>query len=689
VDRETPTGAAGVGAAQTPADGQLSLVRAQARERLRRASPRPPDPVAAELPVAQVAVDVQLTHLDRTFDYLVPEPLSAAAVPGARVRVRFAGQDLAGFVLDRCDASDHAGRLDRIRRVVSPEPVLTPDVARLARLVADRYAGTLADVLRLAVPPRHARVEREPSAVPAGGELTAPEPGEWASYPAGQAFLDALGRAGAAPRAVWAALPGADWPDLLARAAAATAAGSRGALIVVPDQRDVDRVDAALAALLGSGRHVALTAELGPAERYRRWLRVLRGSVPIVVGTRAAMFAPVQRLGLVAVWDDGDDLHAEPRAPYPHVREVLCLRAHITGAAALVAGFGRTVEGAALVARGWARELLPERRAVRAAQPRVIGLGDDAQLARDGAAAAARLPTVAWQAARDGLQHGPVLVQVPRRGYVPSLACRSCRQPARCTVCQGPLAVRSGGEAPRCTWCAALAARWECAHCGDTALRAQVVGARRTAEELGRAFPGIAVRTSGRDGVLASVGAEPALVVATPGAEPVADGRYAAALLLDGWALLSRPDLRAAEEALRRWLTAAALVRPASSGGTVVVLADTSLPPVQALVRWDPVTHARRELDDRAQAGLPPASRVATVTGPPAAVADLLATVSLPSSAAVLGPVAWGDGERLVVRVPAADGPALAAALHAGQAVRSARKAPDAVRVAIDPLDLG
>ena len=54
----------------------------------------------------------------------------------------------------------------------------------------------------------------------------------------------------------------------------------------------------------------------------------------------------------------------------------------------------------------------------------------------------------------------------------------------------------------------------------------------------------------------------------------MADGGYAAALLLDGWALLGRPDLRAAEETLRRWLAAAALVRPAPAGGRVVVLAD-------------------------------------------------------------------------------------------------------------------
>ena len=109
-------------------------------------------------------------------------------------------------------------------------------------------------------------------------------------------------------------------------------------IIVVPDARDLSRVDAALTdAAQGQPIHVSLSADLGPAERYRRWLAVRRGLVQVVAGTRAAMFAPVAELGLVVLWDDGDDLHAEPRAPYPNAREVLALRAHRSGAAALIA----------------------------------------------------------------------------------------------------------------------------------------------------------------------------------------------------------------------------------------------------------------------------------------------------------------------------------------------------------------
>ncbi|WP_308125837.1 primosomal protein N' [Nonomuraea ceibae] len=917
---------------------------------------------APELPVAKVAVDNPLPHLDRPFDYLVPASMHESAQPGVRVRVRFAGKLVDGFLLERADESEHAGRLTPLERVVSPERVLTPEVAGLARAVADRYAGTLADVLRLAVPPRHARTEtttraaaasaeppkapsgpaerstppdlpsvpadrvRQPptataalptetptseppspeaatpgtpspeAATPAGptpegrtseapafpatgpetprseaaaadaatpevpasagrtstapaSETPTPEDpqgatpggtqqggpplsnasrqvggpdlgaslqgggspdetvaarvgegvpqgdgaggvggvqdggrgegagrdlgGAWGAYPMGASFLDAL-RHGRAPRAVWSALPGArGWAGPVAEAVRATLDGGRGALVVVPDGKDVALLDAELGRMLGAGRHVALTADLGPAERYRRWLAVLRGQVRAVVGTRAAMFAPVERLGLVAIWDDGDDLHAERLAPYPHAREVLGLRAHRTGAAMLIGAYARTAEATQLLASRWARPIVADRQTIRSLAPHVRPAGEDAELAKDQAARAARLPSVAWRALRQGLESGPVLVQVPRRGYLPALACRHCRAPARCShpptrtglpastgsaahagaaayagapggfvsqgqgvlggpggsgtagssvhdaaggatgvgeamrlavpgdaayegegragagdgLCRGPLALRGGHAAPYCRWCGRVDAAWKCEHCGSPRLRAVVVGARRTAEELGRAFPSVPVRTSGRDGVLASVPGSRALVVATPGAEPVAEGGYAAVVLLDGWALLGRADLRAGEEAVRRWMNAAALLRPR---GELVVLADAGLPAVQALLRWDAVTHAERELAERVELGFPPAVRMATLTGTAAAVRQMVAEARLPADAQVLGPVPIDDSgqERAMIRVPRGSGAALAAALKGASGVRAARKTPDVVRVSVDPLDL-
>ncbi|MFD7922687.1 primosomal protein N' [Streptomyces sp. NPDC059740] len=697
---------------------QLALIR----ESVRRARTDPARPrtwrgaaLAAELPVARVVVNKGVLHLDRYFDYAVPADMDADARPGVRVRVRFGagshtvregrregGRLIDGFIVERLAESDYVGPLAALAQVLSPEPVLTPELLALARAVADRYAGSLADVLQLAIPPRNARAESRPSPEPLPPpEL--PEPGTWRRYPEGPAFLTALAR-GAGPRAVWTALPGPHWPAETATAMAATLAGGRGALTVLPDGRAVERLDEALTALLGPGRHVVLTAESGPEKRYRQWLAVRRGSVRAVVGTRAAMFAPVRDLGLVALWDDGDAALSDQQAPQPHAREVLLQRARTEGAGLLLGGHTCTTEAAQLVETGFARPLTAPREVVRAAAPLVRTVGELDEV-RDAAARAARLPSVAWEAAREGLRHGPVLVQVPRRGYVPRLACERCREAARCSACAGPLQARDSGDL-LCGWCGRTEERWQCPECGGRRLRATVVGHRRTAEELGRAFPAVPVRTSGRDHVLSTVPASPALVVSTPGAEPVAEGGYAAALLLDGWALLGRPDLRAGEEALRLWMTAAALVRGAEEGGTVVVTAAPELRPVQALVRWDPAGHAVRELADRAELGFPPVSRMASVTGRPADVADLLSGARLPDGAEVLGPVPLtpppsgsprrpGDpppGEswdRALVRVRPGQGGALAAALKEAVTARLVRREGGAVRVRVDPPDLG
>ncbi len=668
------------------------MARAAARAsgdkaRARRAKQAAPVELAEVDPVARVLVDLPLAHLDRTFDYAVPASMADQARPGVRVKVRFAGQDVDGYVVERTGATEHDGRLAPLRKTVGAEPVLTPAVAELCRRLAERYAGVSSDVRRLAVPPRHATTEKKPSPPEPPFESRPASHGEspWTAYPAAPAFRRHL-MTGGSPRAVWIAAPGEDWPRRLAGLASATRVNGRGVLICVPDHRDVARVDAALEELMGPDHHVTLQADAGPGLRYRDFLMVSRGARRIVVGTRSAAFAPVHDLGLVVIWDDGDDLHAEPRAPYPHTREVLLERAEIEGCAALVGGFSRSVEADQLLRTGWAKEIAADRPTVR--DRALIGIAG-AGHKHDPFSGAARVPKEAHDAVRWGLERGPVLVQTPRAGYVLRLACDRCRTPARCGACAGPLELTGPTTPPRCRWCATEAPGWACAECGGRGLRAPVIGDARTADELGRAFAPVPVVTSSGDRVRATVDAERRIVVATPGAEPVAEEGYAVVVLLDTWLLLARDSLRAAEEALRRWSNAVALLRP---GGRALAVGDQAVPALQALVRWDQPGFAGREAEDRRDARLPPATRVATLRAAPGALDDALTLLDLPEHADVLGPLAplpgaADDDERAVVRVPRADGAALSAALGELQRLRSARKL-DPVRIQVDPTDL-
>ena len=255
--------------------------------------------------------------------------------------------------------------------------------------------------------------------------------------------------------------------------------------------------------------------------------------------------------------------------------------------------------------RGWLRLLAEDRPAVRHTAPRVKVTADsDLALERDPAARAARLPHEVFEMMRAALPQGPVLVQVPRAGYRLALVCQDCREPVRCRFCSGPTSAGGSGSTS-CAWCGRLQVDWECPICDSRRVRAPVVGAERTAEELGKAFPQTPVRRSVGGRTLARSRTSRRIVVATPGAEPPADGGYAGAVLLDTALLLLRPDLRAAEEALRRWLNVVALVRSGADGGSVIAVGESSGRALQALVRVDPAGFAARELAERAQARVP------------------------------------------------------------------------------------
>jgi primosomal protein N' (replication factor Y) len=651
-----------------------------------------------------------LSHLDHPFDYAVTVEQDADALPGVRVRVRFAGRLRDGFILDRVASGDHEGALTPLHKIISAEPVLTRELAILIRKVADHYGGTFADVMRLAVPPRHAATELAEHAM-SPYQMSRDHPaGPLVDYPSGTGFLAAL-RARRRPRAMWqvtpSATPSGDWALGLATAARACAESGRGAVIIVPDQADLDRLSEACTQVLGASGFAVLVAETGPAARYRAFLAALRGQVRVVIGNRAAAYAPVHDLGLVAIWDDGDDLLAEQRAPYPHAREVLALRAAAAQAGVLFASYARTAELEAWLQRGWLRELADDRTVVRHTAPRVKVTADsDLAMERDPGARASRLPHEVFEVMRASLPQGPVMVQVPRGGYLVALVCQICREPARCRFCGGPTRVSASGAGEAatagasCTWCGRPQIDWECPICGSRRVRAPIVGAERTAEELGKAFPQTPVRHSIGGKRIATVTDTSAIVVATPGAEPQALGGYAGAVLLDTPLLLLRQDLRAAEEALRRWLNIVALVRSGADGGSVIAVGESSGRALQALVRVDPGGFAARELGERAAARFPPAVKLITIEGTAEAVAEFASFVEAPDHAEFLGPVELATQQsgidkasepaiqRLTLRAPLAEGAQLVRAAKEATAIRSARKSEGPLRIRVDPVDL-
>ncbi|MBO0979045.1 primosomal protein N' [Microbacterium sp. SD291] len=582
--------------------------------------------------IARVLLDSPLPQLDRLFDYALPAELGDVPL-GARIRVplRTAGRLLDGYVVE-LDTEDDADRpLSEVESVVSPVSVLPDRLYRLARRVADRAAGSASDILRLVIPKRQVRVEK---AWTASSAAVVPEEAALArattiveAYDGLAAALDDGGRAAVeAIPVLQDGMPG--WAATLAASAAHMLAAGRSTVLVVPDHRDLDRLIDALAELVPSESVVRFDSRQANPDRYRAFLRTLEDAPCIVIGNRSAVYAPVTA-GLVAIWDDGDPLLAEPLAPYVNARDAALLRQEQEGSALLLAGHTRTTDVERLVAHGWLQDV----RAARRVLPRVIlSTPQEMELPT-----AQRMPSSAFLSARAAAADGPVLVQVSRPGFAPSLVCAGCRAPARCAHCGGPLGAKHRGAVPVCGWCGRGARAWACPACSSTQLRLASSGSERTADELGKAFPGIRVIVADSAHPVAHVADKPSLVVATRGAEPLADGGYRAVVLLDGPRMLQAPDLRVGEACLRWWSNAAALAAP----GAPVHLVGVDGQIARAFATWNQAAYARTELSERAPLHMPPAARVALVEGTSAAVGRALASLgelSLPSDA-VLGPV--------------------------------------------------
>lgn len=618
--------------------------------------------------IARVLIDSPLPQLDRLFDYALPESLPDVT-PGVRIKapLRTAGRVVDGFVVGIDVEPDATRTLSEIESVVSPTVVMPDRLYRLARRAADRAAGSASDILRLAIPKRQVRVEKSWTPVV---EQVGVDPdaltrahGIIGRYDGLAEVIADCGRAAVEAIPVQeGSQPG--WAALLAAVAAAQLGQGRSSVLVVPDYRDQELLLAALETLAPAEAIVRHDARQPNPDRYRAFLRTLDDAPCIVVGNRSAVYSPA-RAGLIALWDDSDPLLAEPLAPYVHARDAALIRQEQEGSALLFVAHTRSTDVERLVQHAWLRDITAHRRVIPS-----VRLSTPQELERT---VGQRVPSSAFATARAAAAEGPVLVQVARPGFAPTLVCASCRHPARCRQCGGPLGARRRGAVPVCGWCGRSAHSWRCAECASDQVRLASSGTERTADELGRAFPGVRVIVSDGAHPVQHVDDRSALVVATRGAEPVAAGGYRAVILLDGARMLQAPELRIGESCLRWWSNAAALAAPAAP----VHLVGVDGPVARALATWSGAAYARSELDARMPLHMPPTARFAQVEGAAVSVRtalEALSGVGIPAEA-VLGPVPIDDDGRVraLVRFPYAAGQSVADTLRASVVAEAAQ----------------
>jgi len=576
--------------------------------------------------IVGVAVDSPLPHLDRPFDYEVPASLSGVTV-GTRVRVPFAGRLVSGVVTS-VDGKQGAQALKSVRSA-GVIPSFSPAALDLARAIAERYAGSLWDVLRLMGPPRVASVEKY------DWDAWAKTPVEDGPY---SALTESARRLGLpmerSDRAVWAATPSRPQvaPTEAILGAALTAAARGGtSIIVAADSRAVAAFMRTAAeyglkrwAPRGGGHIAVVDSDDGASVRYGSHIAAMRGLVPLVIGTRHAAWQPVPHLASITVWDEASSTLAEPRSPHPHARTVCAMRSQDTGAPLLVAGHALSAEAVALVCHGFARriELRPERSSLPAVE--VVGAE---RREREGGAGRHWMPGHVWTPLIAAARFGVAAVVVPQGGYAAGLACFRCGTWAECTECGGDLSRVTASAVATCNDCGIGAAAWHCPECREHRLRPVGLGAGRLAEQIGRMASGVVVtQSSATVGVVADLAVGSGIVVATPGALPAVKGGYGY-LAIVGARVSVNEGLGAEAQALRRWLNAAALVASRADGGAVAVVGELPGDVRQALVAWDGWDVAFRDFTQREGLELPPHRRALRLDGPADAIDEAVRTL--------------------------------------------------------------
>ena len=693
----------------SPDAEQLALDGLAPRKRRKRA-PAAKTPASTD-PVVQVVLDIQATHLGRTFDYLIEESQSEAAQPGVMVRVRFGGQRVGGIIWNRVAAGETPmSSLRYVERVYGPQPIVSASMREDITRVAEAYGGTRANIVRLAVPPRVARIDEEQrlaaSSVWRGrqrfGERSeqvagAAERGAArfaASYADAARLRSALEGSGFSPFVV-DALPGPErWARELAWMALEAMLAGKAAVLVLPTMREVQDMTVALrscglrpfipnpASNGGySGDFAVLSASMPPAERYRAYTSIANGQVRCAIGPRAAMYAPVEGPALFAIFDDLAYQNMDGFMPYPNARGVLRLRAKAHGGVFVAmaharspisqweaCGTGASGDPAAGAARetptcGYSMPIHALPAVTKERSPWIRWLNRDELARLADPSIGARVPHTAVRVLAKALEQGPVLLSIPADGVAGALSCAKCHRQARCRRCTGPLQ-RERDDGVRCRWCGAAAVNWTCLGCGGDRLRVVRVGAAGTAQELAGLFRGVPIVVSSRNqprGVVESIECRPQIVIATPGCEPRVspvpgnDGpqghEYRAVAILDAWTSLYALGMDARPDTLCSWMRAMAMCAPRARGGQGLLIGETDPALAQALMLWDAPLLAAKEIAERAQTGFPPVLGAACVWGRRDAVMTALSRIG------VTGEGDWTRVESDGVPVPAVLGP--------------------------------
>ena len=614
------------------------------REIVQQPAQRPTGPFT----VADIWVDSGVYHLDSTFSYLIPGNLAEKVCVGSAVSIPFHGREVLGTVIALSAPANISG-LKSISKVVGEFPLLTPSGIELLREVAQRYAAHPYDLIRSAIPDRMATIEKR---FQLSSELIS-------------------NKKGAAKR-LYLQLPPAQSRSSLVATKIMQLSAAGGVLALLPDTREVSALSAELNAL--GVTHTVLDSQLPKSEYFENFLLARTGAVSVVIGTRSAIYAPVQSLTSIIIFNEGSENFYERRSPGWNVRDVALLRSRLEKVDLYFVGYSPSSEVSHHIEANWI-DFKRSRGKLR--------------VATYSQSQGELLPSRALNPIKSALKDGPVLFLVPLKGYAQAIRCRKCRTISRCE-CGGAHEKISLTAPISCNHCGHVVTQWKCQWCNTVEPSISSRGIERHQFELGHLFPGIPIALSTADHHLSGE-VESGIVISTPGMAPRHSAGYSAVVILEGNRFLNQPDMRSSERVRDLYFAHAALAR---SGAPVILIQDEGDPISTALATWNPLTIVQRELEERKNLSLPPYVRSARITMESSEVTRFKSALMqamedgrIPASTKLLGPIAEGDKASLILTAPLEDSEELIATIHEFMRRRSAaKKSMPSLR--IDPYSL-
>ncbi len=584
------------------------------------------------MPYASVYPLVTSRAVARPFTYEVPPNVGKGAV----VALRFHGANRRGVVVGLEEAAPVGIKTASVGDVVDalPEPLVD-----LALWVADYYGSTPARALELVAPvKRRPRGQRDS---PAARDAL---PGEAAPAALSDSQAEALGRITTALDGDGGAFllhgaTGSGKTEVYIQACSAALEQGRTAIVLVPEIALAPQTVGRLRARFGD-RVAVLHSALTDAERRDERARIASGEAPVVVGARSAIFAPLERVGVICVDEEHDQAYKQESDPRYDARSVAAKRAALEGAVAL---FGSATPRP----ESWERlERLELGGRLAGALPpvKIVDLRRE-----KGYPLSAPLLAELGAIAEGG---GKAILLLNRRGIAPAIHCRSCGTTRRCGSCDVALVLHAD-ERLHCHHCSHSEETGpSCPECGSGELARIGAGTQRLERELERAFPELerirldadAVR---RPGQLAAAlrrfaAADRAVLVGT---QMVAKGHHfggvALAAVVDADTGLGMPDFRAEERTFQLLTQLAGRSGRDAPGKVLIQTFQPDSRPIVHAARHDVPRFLSEELERRRELGYPPYSHLVRVvaSGPEArGPMRLLEEIASGISGDVLGP---------------------------------------------------